>query len=120
MENAIIFNSSGECVDYVRNIQPQEDILSSEDRKHLFKARQYFISNLEKFKDHQISLQLATDLVARGIDIENLEYVINFEVARDKENYTHRAGRTGRMGKEGVVIAFVNHPEDIKILKKFL
>lgn len=74
---------------------------------------------LEKFKDHQISLLLATDLVARGIDIENLEYVINFEVARDKENYTHRAGRTGRMGKEGVVITFVNHPEDIKKLKKF-
>ncbi|MGT2932972.1 DEAD/DEAH box helicase [Streptococcus catagoni] len=74
---------------------------------------------LERFKDHQIALLLGTDLVARGIDIDNLEYVINFEVARDKENYIHRAGRTGRMGKKGVVITFVNHPEDIKKLKKF-
>lgn len=61
---------------------------------------------------------LATDLVARGIDIDNLEYVIHFDVARDKENYTHRAGRTGRMGKSGIVITFVSHPEDIKKLKK--
>ena len=62
---------------------------------------------LEKFKNHELSLLLATDLVARGIDIENLEYVINFDLARDKETYTHRAGRTGRMGKSGVVITFV-------------
>lgn len=74
---------------------------------------------LEKFKNDDISLLLATDLVARGIDIDQLEYVINFEVARDKENYTHRAGRTGRMGNKGIVITFVNHPEDIKKLKKF-
>ncbi|SDB03879.1 Superfamily II DNA and RNA helicase [Streptococcus henryi] len=74
---------------------------------------------LEKFKNHEIALLLATDLVARGIDIENLEYVINFEVARDRETYTHRAGRTGRMGKTGAVITFVTHPEDLKKLKKF-
>ncbi|MGT2802009.1 DEAD/DEAH box helicase [Streptococcus henryi] len=74
---------------------------------------------LEKFKNHDIALLLATDLVARGIDIENLEYVINFEVARDRETYTHRAGRTGRMGKTGAVITFVTHPEDLKKLKKF-
>lgn len=74
---------------------------------------------LEKFKNHDIALLLATDLVARGIDIDNLEYVINFEVARDRETYTHRAGRTGRMGKTGAVITFVTHPEDLKKLKKF-
>ena len=74
---------------------------------------------LEKFKNHDLSLLLATDLVARGIDIDNLDYVIHFDLARDKENYTHRAGRTGRMGKSGVVITLVNHPEDIKKLKKF-
>lgn len=74
---------------------------------------------LEKFKNHDISLLLGTDLVARGIDIENLEVVINFDVARDKEVYTHRSGRTGRMGKSGSVITFVTHPEDLKKLKKF-
>lgn len=74
---------------------------------------------LEKFKNHQIALLLATDLVARGIDIDNLEVVINFEVPRDLETYTHRAGRTGRMGKDGRVITLVSHPEDLKKLKKF-
>ncbi|MGT2829715.1 DEAD/DEAH box helicase [Streptococcus hillyeri] len=74
---------------------------------------------LEKFKNHEISLLLGTDLVARGIDIDRLETVINFEVPRDKETYTHRAGRTGRMGKTGNVITLVTHPEDLKKLKKF-
>ena len=55
---------------------------------------------LEKFKNHEISLLLGTDLLARGIDIENLEVVINFDIPRDREAYTHRAGRTGRMGNE--------------------
>ena len=43
----------------------------------------------------------------------------NFDVPRDMETYTHRAGRTGRMGKEGYVITLVTHPEDLKKLKKF-
>lgn len=73
---------------------------------------------LEKFKDHELSLLLATDLVARGIDIDNLETVINFDIPRDSETYTHRAGRTGRMGKTGIVITFVTHKEDLKKLKK--
>ena len=74
---------------------------------------------LEKFKNHEISLLLATDLVARGIDINNLEYVINFDIARDKETYTHRSGRTGRMGRVGTVITLVTHKEDLKKLKKY-
>ena len=74
---------------------------------------------LEKFKNHEISLLLSTDLLARGIDIENLEVVINFDIPRDREAYTHRAGRTGRMGNEGSVISLVTHPEDLKKLKKF-
>ena len=73
---------------------------------------------LEKFKNHEISLLLGTDLLARGIDIENLEVVINFDIPRDREAYTHRAGRTGRMGNEGSVISLVTHPEDLKKLKK--
>ena len=74
---------------------------------------------LEKFKDNQLTLLLATDLLARGIDIDSLECVLNFDVPRDIETYTHRAGRTGRMGKEGYVITLVTHPEDLKKLKKF-
>lgn len=74
---------------------------------------------LDKFKDHQLTLLLATDLVARGIDIENLGCVVNYDIPRDLETYTHRSGRTGRMGKEGYVITLVTHPEELKALKKF-
>ena len=74
---------------------------------------------LERFKDHQLTLLLATDLVARGIDIEHLECVINYDIPRDVETYTHRAGRTGRMGREGYVITFITHPEELKSLKKY-
>lgn len=74
---------------------------------------------LERFKNHDISLLLATDMVARGIDIENLECIINFDVPFDQEAYTHRAGRTGRMGKEGLVITLVSNPSELKQLKKY-
>lgn len=74
---------------------------------------------LEDFKDYELSLLLATDLVARGIDIDSLEWVVNFEVPRDKESYIHRAGRTGRMGKEGAVITLISHPSSLKDLKKY-
>ncbi|MGT2950513.1 RNA helicase [Streptococcus cuniculi] len=74
---------------------------------------------LEKFKNHALTLLLATDLVARGIDIELLECVVNYDVPRDKETYTHRAGRTGRMGKDGFVITLISHPEELKSLKKY-
>lgn len=74
---------------------------------------------IERFKNKEISLLLATDLVARGIDIDNLECVLNFELPRDKEAYTHRAGRTGRMGKDGLVITLISNPMDLKTLKKY-
>lgn len=74
---------------------------------------------LERFKNKEIPLLLATDLVGRGLDIENLECVLNVEVPRDQETYTHRAGRTGRMGKEGLVITLVSRASELKDLKKY-
>ena len=74
---------------------------------------------IKRFKNHEINLLLATDMVARGIDIDNLECVLNFEVPFDQEAYTHRAGRTGRMGKEGLVITLVSSPSELKQLKKY-
>ena len=74
---------------------------------------------LERFKLQEITLLLATDLVARGIDIDNLECVLNFDLPRNQESYTHRAGRTGRMGKEGMVITLVTNPGELKELKKY-
>lgn len=74
---------------------------------------------IEKFKRHEINLLLTTDLLGRGLDIEHLECVVNFEVPRNVEIYTHRAGRCGRMGKDGFVITFISNPNDLKQLKKY-
>lgn len=60
------------------------------------------------FKNKEITYLLTTDVASRGIDINDLELVIQLEVPREKDIYTHRSGRTGRMGKEGVVLTMVN------------
>ena len=75
---------------------------------------------LQKFKDGEITLLLTTDMLARGIDIENLDYVINFDVPMTAESYLHRSGRTGRMGKEGTVLTLISSQEDRKNLKKYI
>lgn len=55
---------------------------------------------MRKFKKKQISLLVATDVAARGIDVDDLTHVINYHIPGDPESYTHRIGRTGRAGKE--------------------
>ncbi len=59
------------------------------------------------FRSGQITLLVATDVVGRGIDVEGISHVINYDIPDDAENYVHRIGRTGRMGKDGVAYLFV-------------
>jgi ATP-dependent RNA helicase RhlE len=63
-------------------------------------------NTLESFKNHEISVLVATDVAARGIDIDNLPYVVNFDLPNIPETYVHRIGRTGRAGNSGVAISF--------------
>ena len=66
---------------------------------------------LNKFKKKTIQMLIATDVAARGIDIENLTHVINYSIPENIESYIHRIGRTGRAGKSGVAISFVTPNE---------
>lgn len=61
-----------------------------------------------KFKNDQIDILVATDVAARGLDISGVSHVYNFDIPQDTESYTHRIGRTGRAGKEGIAVTFVN------------
>ena len=70
---------------------------------------------MKKFRDHVISILVATDVAARGLDVDNLTHVINFGLPDDVAVYTHRSGRTGRAGKTGVSIAIVHSREKHKI-----
>ena len=75
-----------------------------------------------KFKSGQIDVLVATDIVARGIDIDDIALVINYDVPHDTEDYVHRIGRTARADRDGVAITFVSE-EDIfyfQQIEKFL
>lgn len=71
---------------------------------------------LQKFKKRQINILVATDVAARGIDVDNITHVINYALPQDPESYVHRIGRTGRAGKEGSAITFIT-PEEYRKLK---
>ncbi len=66
---------------------------------------------LSNFKEQTTRVLVATDIAARGIDVDDLEYVINFEMSNIPETYVHRIGRTGRAGAKGTAISFVNAEE---------
>lgn len=66
---------------------------------------------LKKFKDKQVIILVATDVAARGIDINNLTHVINYSLPQDSESYVHRIGRTGRAGNTGTAITFISSSE---------
>ena len=63
---------------------------------------------IKKFKNRELTILVATDVAARGIDVANLSHVVNYSIPEDHESYIHRIGRTGRAGKEGIAITLVN------------
>jgi len=71
---------------------------------------------IKKFKQKDFQVLVATDVAARGIDIPNLTYVVNYSIPEDLESYVHRIGRTGRAGQKGVAITFLNK-SDIRLIK---
>ena len=70
---------------------------------------------MQKFRQHLTQLLVATDVAARGLDVDDLTHVINYGLPDDIENYTHRSGRTGRAGKKGTSISIVHSREKHKI-----
>lgn len=75
-------------------------------------------ATLARFRDGRCQLLLATDVAARGLDIEGLSLVIHLDPASDADHYVHRAGRTGRMGRAGTVVSIVT-PQELFIMEKF-
>ncbi len=71
---------------------------------------------LEKFKKQRVHILVATDVAARGIDVNNLTHVINYSLPQDPESYVHRIGRTGRAGKEGTAITFITPSEYARLM----
>jgi ATP-dependent RNA helicase DeaD len=70
---------------------------------------------MQRFRDRNMQLLIATDVAARGIDVNNVTHVINYSLPDEIESYTHRSGRTGRAGKSGISICIINSKETGKI-----
>ncbi|WP_413560834.1 DEAD/DEAH box helicase [Bdellovibrio sp. HCB209] len=69
-------------------------------------------TNLRKFATGKVKFMVATDLAGRGLDIPNVDRVINYHLPKEKDNYLHRAGRTARAGRKGVVVNFVTERDE--------
>jgi ATP-dependent RNA helicase RhlE len=79
----------------------------SADSIHGDKSQNYRVNALNKFKDGTIRVLVATDVAARGIDINDVALVVNYQIPNDHDTYIHRVGRTGRAGKTGQAFTFV-------------
>lgn len=66
---------------------------------------------LNNFKKQNVTILVATDVAARGIDVQDITHVINYHIPNDAESYTHRVGRTGRAGNKGIAITLVTPME---------
>lgn len=77
---------------------------------------------MQKFRQHHTQLLVATDVAARGLDVDELTHVINYGLPDDVENYTHRSGRTGRAGKRGTSISIIHLREKgkVRIIEKVI
>lgn len=113
IDSMIIFASSKIKVD---NIHRSLRKMGVEARAmHSDKAQEERTQTLRDFKSKQFKIMVGTDVLARGIDIDNLSHVLNFDCPRDAEDYVHRVGRTARASRTGEAITFVD-PQDFRRL----
>ncbi|MCD6191468.1 MAG: C-terminal helicase domain-containing protein, partial [Sulfurimonas sp.] len=104
------------------------DNIAAKFRKYGFEAAS-FNGDLEQdirnetlaaFKERKINILFATDIAARGLDIDDIDCVINYDLPRSPADYIHRIGRTARAGKSGTAISFISHEEQahFKLIEK--
>lgn len=103
-EQALIFTRTKRGADRLAKILTKEG--HPAQAIHGDKSQNQREKALQSFKAHQLKILVATDLASRGIDVKELDLVINFDMPADGETYVHRIGRTGRAGREGVSVSF--------------
>lgn len=119
-ERVIIFASSKIKVKEVAKALKLMKLNVGEMHSDLEQSQREFI--MHEFKSGRINILVATDIVSRGIDIDDIRLVLNFDVPHDSEDYVHRIGRTARANNDGVAITFINEKEqtNFKHIENFL
>ena len=108
-QQVLIFTRTKEAVDALAKELKKDGISTAP--VHGDKSQGARDRGLEDFKTGKVRALVATDVAARGLDIEQLEYVINYELPYNAEDYIHRIGRTGRAGNAGLAVSLVSHKE---------
>lgn len=114
LESVLVFTRTKHGADKVARVLTKAEIGAEAIHGNKSQnARQRALSN---FKDHTTRVLIATDIAARGIDVDHLTHVINYELPNVPETYVHRIGRTGRAGRSGVAFSFCD-AEEVPLLK---
>jgi len=114
LESVLIFTRTKHGADKVARVLSKAEI--GAEAIHGNKSQTARQRALTNFKDHTTRVLIATDIAARGIDVDHLTHVINYELPNVPETYVHRIGRTGRAGREGVAFSFCD-AEEVPLLK---
>ena len=109
IESVLVFTRTKHGADKVVKVLLKHNIKAM--AIHGNKAQNARQRALTSFKDRSIRVLVATDIASRGIDVDKLSYVINFEIPNIPETYVHRIGRTGRAGLDGIALTFCDHEE---------
>lgn len=109
IKSALVFTRTKHGADKVAKFLIKKGVKA--DAIHGNKSQNARQRALNDFKEGKITILVATDIAARGIDIDKLEYVFNFDLSNIPETYVHRIGRTGRAGESGLAISFCDEEE---------
>jgi superfamily II DNA/RNA helicase len=108
-EHVLVFVSSKRAARNLAAKLKRDGIQADEFHGDLSQDERTFVLN--QFKNRNIRVLISTDIAARGIDIQNLSAVVNYDLPRSPVGYIHRIGRTGRAGSNGVAVSFVDHSD---------
>lgn len=116
VSQSVIFCSTIRRVDYLVDEMSRKDFTVSGIHGQMDADERKRIMN--RFRSGDIRFLIATDLVARGIDVQGVSIVINYDLPNDRENYIHRIGRAGRFGRKGVAISLITGERDARDLQE--
>ncbi|UZQ31124.1 MAG: DEAD/DEAH box helicase [Spiroplasma phoeniceum] len=131
--NALSYHKEDVLIALYKHLQPKLSIIFSNTKVFTNKIAEMLTNNgipccvingdksryergraMRLFRDGKVQVMVATDVAARGIDIDNIDYVINYDIPIERESYIHRIGRTARAGATGVAISIVSNRNDLR------
>ncbi|AHF60853.1 hypothetical protein P344_02455 [Spiroplasma mirum ATCC 29335] len=113
---SIIFSNTKMYTEKIAKLLTNNGIKSrviNGDKKQVDRYR-----SMQAFRNHEVRVLIATDVAARGIDVDGIDYVFNYDLPVELESYTHRIGRTARAGAKGTAITFINSRNSLNELRK--